>query len=129
MQRGQAPSGWWRRLSVVHAPVRHFQAGGTGFLMADLSQEEGALGGGGGAPDQARALVAFADRNDAQRVQWLWDSWGEEEPGRNRRVSAPCRREESPLWALRSGGCSPTACCTGGPCAGLLVSLAASRAN
>lgn len=96
-QGGNAPPGWWRRLPVVHAPVRQFRAGGVGFLTADLSQEEeggpAGEGRGGGAPDQAppRALVAFADRGDAQRVQWLWDAWGEDEPGQNRRAPpSPC---------------------------------------
>lgn len=76
------------RLKVIFVPLRQFPDGSMGFLVADLSDdgEDGAADGdvsadrAAGAPQQ-RAIVAFADPNDADSVRWLWESWRSQEPG------------------------------------------------
>lgn len=66
----------WQRLPQVCVPVREYREGGYGFLTIDTAAADAAA---------ARpAIVGFADRGDAQTVQWLWDSWPESEDGVNR---------------------------------------------
>lgn len=68
------------RLPMVCVPVREFRDGGYGFLTADTA----AAVDGGDAAAARPAIVGFADRGDAQQVQWLWDCWPQTEDGANR---------------------------------------------
>ncbi len=77
------PGAEWLRLPMVCVPVREFRGGGYGFLTADTAPAV-ATEGGGDAPAARAAIVGFADRNDAQQVQWLWDSWPQGDEGANR---------------------------------------------
>ena len=79
----------WLQLPIVCVPVREFRDGGYGFLTADTAT----AAGGGDAAAARPAIVGFADRDDAQQVQWLWDSWPQTEDGANR-----CAPRLSQIW-------------------------------
>lgn len=96
MQTLDAGAVEWLQLPMVCVPVREFTDGGFGFLTADTAAAAAAKDAGAGAVTGAAprpAIVGFADRGDAQQVQWLWDSWPQTEVGSNR-----CAR--GPLWFL-----------------------------
>ncbi|BDA48940.1 hypothetical protein COCOBI_13-0500 [Coccomyxa sp. Obi] len=89
----------WLQLPMVCVPVREFTDGGFGFLTADTAAAAAEdTGAGAGAVTDAAprpAIVGFADRGDAQQVQWLWDSWPQTEVGSNRVMPLPPAKLQS----------------------------------
>ncbi|CAL8463821.1 g3355 [Coccomyxa elongata] len=88
----------WLQLPMVCVPVREFTDGSFGFLTANTAAaavaEDTGLGADTGAAPRP-AIVGFADRGDAQQVQWLWDSWPQAEVGSNRVMPLPPAKLQS----------------------------------
>lgn len=64
---GLVAADWWHRLPVILVPVVHYRTNETGFITVDM-------GTSGKAPNIS--ILAFQDRQDAEAMQMLLQSYG-----------------------------------------------------